>query len=660
MELSMRIMTAAAVAVFFIASFLTLALALDDSDWEISAHAADNESGLIFYMPFERDYTDESSSANHGSPVSDPKLNVSGAVGQTGQFNYTGGGYVRMANPLSPTGNNFSVTLWIKSFESDPADERCFVSSYDGDSYIRFGTSNTDNRLTFFAGNARAGYRDNLDYDNGEWQHLAYTYDNSTDTITFYMNGTSVDFGYYNPGDTSSQGFTVGEIHYSEGLNFDGLIDEVRVYDRVLTASEILEQYNSSRNNASVNFGYQPSVRINGTGGSGNLSYDITWYLNGTINRTTGNASDPNLVAWYPFDNNNSWDYSYAHDGSMVGNANLNQTFAKLGGGSMRFEGGGYVQATITETKESIALWYRNLTGDWTFVVNASGTWYVNGAADTPEFFPVYISGNTVQIGKTASDVHNGFIDEVRIYNDTLSDAEIQRMYDAGLYGGLTVPRSQTSPCQSWTVNIAAVDYTGRHAENNDTISIIGVCPVIIPSVPTVSPKNLTVSISLNNTNNMVYVASSGVGPTNSSELGSGTEYSSLTYGYAASYSAQSALVGIVGYDAIFVNVSNTTGAHTMEMNQNITERFLLAVTFGDWETVENRMPSIERRDFLQEISPSFSYGIGMLYSIKMIVNCSGIDIQNNLILNPGRHRMLLDYNETDSSYRPIMRITTI
>jgi concanavalin A-like lectin/glucanase superfamily protein len=68
------------------------------------------------------------------------------------------------------------------------------------------------------------------------WTHLATTYDGSR--IRLYVNGrlvaTTTQRG---PLVTGSGALTIGNYC---GDRFDGLIDEVRVYDRALSASEIL------------------------------------------------------------------------------------------------------------------------------------------------------------------------------------------------------------------------------------------------------------------------------------------------------------------------------------------------------------------------------------------------------------------------------------
>jgi len=80
------------------------------------------------------------------------------------------------------------------------------------------------------------------------WQHVAATWDGSMSGsagIHIYINGvestggTTVDGGGGAPYDDSTTPFTVGNRPTDNARGFNGSIDEVRVYNRVLSAAEI-------------------------------------------------------------------------------------------------------------------------------------------------------------------------------------------------------------------------------------------------------------------------------------------------------------------------------------------------------------------------------------------------------------------------------------
>ncbi len=180
------------------------------------------------------------------------------------------------------------------------------------------------------------------------------------------------------------------------------------------------------------------------------------------------------------------------------------------------------------------------------------------------------------------------------------------------------------------------------------------------PVSATAASHNLTIYLILNNTADMVYVSPAGA-PVSAGSLGSGTTYSHPTHSYIASYSSSNLLSALIALDSTYIKASTQGTNHMLEMNQNITDYYIITFTNGDWRKIDDMISIIETGDFMQEISPSFAYGLGLKYPIKMVLNCSGIDVQSNLILNPGTHEILLDYNQTDpTTNRPVMSISTI
>jgi len=76
---------------------------------------------------------------------------------------------------------------------------------------------------------------------------------------------------------------------------------------------------------------------------------------------------------------------------------------------------------------------------------------------------------------------------------------------------------------------------------------------------------------------------------------------------------------------------------------------------------IDNRLSIIKNGNFFTQIAPSFAYGLGLYHPLKMVLNCSMVDIQNSLVINPGKHDILLEWNETDPvTLRPIMSVTVI
>ena len=81
----------------------------------------------------------------------------------------------------------------------------------------------------------------------GEWVHLAATRDTTTKIIRFYVNGIFVGSNTYTTDTTAavSAKVTIGNANgASVGTFFDGLVDEVAIYNRILSGEELFEHYN--------------------------------------------------------------------------------------------------------------------------------------------------------------------------------------------------------------------------------------------------------------------------------------------------------------------------------------------------------------------------------------------------------------------------------
>jgi hypothetical protein len=89
------------------------------------------------------------------------------------------------------------------------------------------------------------GYKNNLyPLQTNKWYHVAVTYNGSN--IIAYINGTQANNIAQSTGPilTDDDPLLIGNL---PGFGyFDGVIDEVRIYDRVLTEGEILQLYNNT------------------------------------------------------------------------------------------------------------------------------------------------------------------------------------------------------------------------------------------------------------------------------------------------------------------------------------------------------------------------------------------------------------------------------
>ena len=90
---------------------------------------------------------------------------------------------------------------------------------------------------------------------NGQWYHAAVTWNNATGTAEMYLNGVKISSdttGYDMP--VTDTDLYIGRKGYPTDQYFNGLIDDVVIYDRVLSQQEIIDMFGDPS--------YKPPIRI--------------------------------------------------------------------------------------------------------------------------------------------------------------------------------------------------------------------------------------------------------------------------------------------------------------------------------------------------------------------------------------------------------------
>lgn len=169
-----------------------------------------------------------------------------------------GGGYIDFGNVLNLGTNSMTAILWVKM--SDITAVQCFFSkSLAGPQNYRYAASLANGNVRFFM--QGDGGRDVLPIFNGrlnidEWVHIAYIINRSSD-ISAMKNAELLsagdraisrwkgnDFQSINP---FRIGCYTGGDNTSTTALFTGSMASFKLYHRVLTQEEIIEDYNSTR-----------------------------------------------------------------------------------------------------------------------------------------------------------------------------------------------------------------------------------------------------------------------------------------------------------------------------------------------------------------------------------------------------------------------------
>ncbi|MBY0424319.1 MAG: LamG domain-containing protein, partial [Cytophagales bacterium] len=228
--------------------------------------------------------------------------------------------------------NTFTVQSWVKLHSTTSTGFYYVVSKHISASYLGSYALYISNRIpTFYitgVGNVAFSTTGTVALDNN-WHHLAGTYDgsvlrlyidgvlNSSANVTWNVNQSTVPVHF-------------GASDYATGAyppSFDGIMDEVAIFNKTLTQSEIQTFKNSGVPSTTPGLaGYwkfeetDPLICYNTASGGANGT--IVGNAMKTNDTPFATSLDCGLVAWYPFCGNANDVSGNNHNGTVVG-ANL-------------------------------------------------------------------------------------------------------------------------------------------------------------------------------------------------------------------------------------------------------------------------------------------------------------------------------------------------
>lgn len=335
------------------------------------------------------------------------------------------------------------------------------------------------------------GYRLTQAISVDTWYQLTIVYD-TTDLWSFYLNGTLIGT-YQGDGTPSNQG-TADYAYFGNGYNgyFDGVVDQVRIYDYARTPAQIAWEYNKGAPVAHYKFDecqgttvYDSSVNANGDsngntgtltiGGSGSNTsvgtcssgtgteawnngttgkYSSAMDFDGTddqvelgLNAVNGMADGVSAItvsAWVNPDSLSTTQYFNNIFTSLVSTSywGVSMNIEGADGNKLRIGGASQTAESWQNAKGTSAI----PTGEWTHVLgvvdiaNDEISVYVNGVHENTD--SVTFASDSYNPGvATYSDVigayhddnafFDGSIDEFQIYGYALTDAQVRNIYNA-------------------------------------------------------------------------------------------------------------------------------------------------------------------------------------------------------------------------------------
>ena len=210
-----------------------------------------NDNSAIATFNFDGNATALSGTTYSGTLSGDNSSGNFSSGGKFGQyFNATGTNHLTSgSSDISPSGSH-SVSFWYKSNTTGQGNKR-LLTIKGPSSGLASGWNNYNNSLGFYvgSGNSSSGSPASVNrvaqipdatVNNNVWHHLAYTI-SATNSWAIYLDGSLYSGAVSGEGRSFNDGSFLAVTTYDggDGYNTIGGVDQLRIFNRVLTSAEV-------------------------------------------------------------------------------------------------------------------------------------------------------------------------------------------------------------------------------------------------------------------------------------------------------------------------------------------------------------------------------------------------------------------------------------
>ena len=180
---------------------------------------------------------DSSGNGNDGTILGNPQW-VAGKIGSALDFDGNGD-YVNCGNdPIFDITDEITLSIWVNANDNGNGENNCWMGKGDNTYAIKHQTGNYLEFFIYDGAWHSTNYSTNITALNGEWHHMAGTFDGSE--LKFYLDGEqAANLVYSGTIGTSADDVTIGENSQATGRYFDGMLDDARIYNKALSADDI-------------------------------------------------------------------------------------------------------------------------------------------------------------------------------------------------------------------------------------------------------------------------------------------------------------------------------------------------------------------------------------------------------------------------------------
>ena len=512
----------------------------------INAIAQIPQNGLVANYQFNGNVIDASGNGNNGTVngatlTTDRLGNANSAYSFNGSTDYID---IPHSSSLTFTANAISISFWAKIISVPGSGfNGIIVSKQSGSGASQSGIDvfdNTSQTVGLRAGTSGGTYAGGSmpSVSLNQYHHFVLIYDNGTSAS--YLDGVQT---MNSSGGTATIGantldLLIGKANWSNinAVNFNGVIDEMQIYNRALTSTEVTQIFSGTCGSIDITTGLVASYDFNGN--ANDLSSNGN---NGTINGATlttdrfGNANSAYLFngssSYIDVMNSSSLNFSNNISFSISSWIKLSGSNSNYSGivSKMDNSGNGYqfivgnnsvLNKLATEFGQGgtgVSLeGNQNLNdGNWHNVIFIADriantiSFYVDNNLDiqtTSANVSLANIDNTfnlkIGVDRTLAYYFNGKMDDIKIYNKALTTCEIDSLYImpnpcTGVSASVTASGATTF-CQGESVILTASAATSYLWSNNATTQSITVSVASTNIVTTINSNGCSATSTPN------------------------------------------------------------------------------------------------------------------------------------------------------------------
>jgi hypothetical protein len=205
------------------------------------------KNGLVAYYEFEDNANDSSGNGNDGTEYGGVSY-VDGVIGKAGSFDGTGKiEIIDDKETLAP--KNLTISGWINRKGDNigwgSQGMVLYKGNYEPVPNMAYAIQIYDETFELSSRSDTSG-ASNITSPTitNKWYYFTSIYNNNTKKHKLYINGSLInEVDFNNEINQNSEKLSIGSYAYNSGYYYNGLIDDLRIYNRALNESEIQALY---------------------------------------------------------------------------------------------------------------------------------------------------------------------------------------------------------------------------------------------------------------------------------------------------------------------------------------------------------------------------------------------------------------------------------